>query len=111
MSSLLVKDSPPELNEWLKSEALLNRRSLSQQILVCLEWCREMYGAPRFRNPFGESLSSRCGVGGGVLVGAELAKSLASKASMDSSTAAQMKQDAASLRKSKARSFTYGCFA
>ena len=38
MPALLVKDSPQGLNGWLKGEAHLNRRSLSQQILVCLEW-------------------------------------------------------------------------
>ena len=47
MSSLLVKDSPPELNDWLKAEARLNRRSLGQQVLICLEWCMRTYGEAR----------------------------------------------------------------
>jgi len=37
MSSLLIKDVPREVHEWLKREAGRNRRSMSQQAIVILE--------------------------------------------------------------------------
>ena len=110
MSALLVKDSPPELNNWLKAEARLNRRSLSQQVLVCLEWCMKTYGDAQFRNPFGTS-SVAAPEAPSFPGGRELAKRLAARAAIDAETAAQMKRDAASLRKAKDRSFDYACFA
>ena len=55
MSALLVKDPPSGLCDWLKPEAKFNRRSVNQQILICLEWCMKTYGAARFRNPFGNA--------------------------------------------------------
>ena len=101
MASLLVKESPPELNNWLKAEARLNRRSLSQQILVCLEWCMNTYGAAQFRNPFAPAASHDAR----SLSGSELAKRLASRVRIDDDTAAQMAHDASSLRRSKERRF------
>lgn len=54
MSSLLVKEPSDELHEWLREEARYNRRSINQQILICLEWHMRTYGDPRMRNPFGD---------------------------------------------------------
>ena len=113
MPSLLVKDSPQGLNDWLKAEAHLNRRSLSQQVLVCLEWCMRTYGEAQFRNPFGASVEIRTSVSDAPAfpTGADLAKRIASRAAIDADTAEQMKRDAASIRKAKDRSFDYACFA
>ena len=110
MSALLVKESPPELNNWLKAEARLNRRSLSQQVLVCLEWCMKTYGDAQFRNPFGASTAAATEAPS-FPGGRELAKRLAARAAIDAETATQLKRDAAGLRKAKDRSFDYACFA
>ena len=112
MSALLVKDSPQALNDWLKTEAHLNRRSLSQQILVCLEWCMRTYGEARLRNPFGDMPA---GVPANPAepvyrTGPELARHLAQNGSIAPETASQMKRDAARTRKSKDREFNYACF-
>ena len=113
MPAILVKDSPPELNDWLKAEARINRRSLSQQVLICLEWCMRTYGEAQFRNPFGASAQIRTSISDAPAfpTGADLAKRIASRAAIDSDTAEQMKRDAASIRKAKGRSFDYACFA
>ena len=113
MSALLVKNSPPELNDWLKAEARINRRSLSQQVLVCLEWCMRTYGEAQFRNPFGASAEIRTSISDvrTFPTGAELAKRIAARTAIDADTAEQMKRDAATLRKAKDRSFDYACFA
>ena len=37
MSSLLIKDVPREVHEWLKREAERNRRSMTQQAIVVFE--------------------------------------------------------------------------
>ena len=112
MPALLVKDSPPELNDWLKAEARINRRSLSQQVLICLEWCMRTYGEAQFRNPFGASAEIRRSTFGtpAFPTGAELAKRIAARAAIDADTAEQMKRDAARMRKAKDRSFDYACF-
>ena len=39
MAALLVREAPPAVHDWLKATAVENRRSLNQQIIVCLEWC------------------------------------------------------------------------
>ena len=39
MAALLVREAPPAVHDWLKATAVKNRRSLNQQIIVCLEWC------------------------------------------------------------------------
>ena len=111
MPALLVKDSPQGLNDWLKAEAHLNRRSLSQQILVCLEWCMHTYGEARLRNPFGEAPPDASAKRPAFRTGADLARRLARNAGLDAETAAQMKHDAAGLRKTKGREFDYACFA
>ena len=111
MSSLLVKDSPPELNDWLKAEARLNRRSLGQQVLICLEWCMRTYGEAQFRNPFGTHSAAPAALAAQSFPnGQELAKRIASRVSIDQETADGMKRDAATLRKSKGRQFDYVCF-
>ena len=99
MPALLVKESPQVLNDWLKTEAHLNRRSLSQQILVCLEWCMRTYGEPKLRNPFGEAPPEAPAKRPAFRTGADLAKYLARNASLDAETAVQMKRDAECLRK------------
>lgn len=111
MPSLLVKDSPQGLNDWLKAEAHLNRRSLSQQVLVCLEWCMHTYGEARLRNPFGEAPPDASAKRPAFRTGVDLAKRLARNAGLDAETAAQMKRDADGLRKTKGREFDYACFA
>lgn len=37
MSSLLIKDVPPEIHAWLRHEAERNRRSMTQEALVLFE--------------------------------------------------------------------------
>lgn len=113
MPALLVKDSPQGLNDWLKTEAHLNRRSLSQQILVCLEWCMRTYGVARARNPFGDlpAVAAEARPKPAYRTGPALARRLARNAGIDEATAAQMKRDAAHIRRAKDREFDYACFA
>ena len=99
MSALLVKDPPSGLCDWLKTEAKFNRRSVNQQILICLEWCMKTYGAARFRNPFGTSSAGNDGHR--CLHGAEIARKLAALDAVFPRDAASMKRDAVRLRKSK----------
>ena len=100
MSALLVKDPATGLGDWLRTEAKFNRRSVNQQILICLEWCMKTYGAARFRNPFGTLSAGNDGHVG--MYGAELARKLASLDAVAPRYAASMKRDAVRLRKSKA---------
>ena len=53
MAALLVRDAPPAVHDWLKATAAENRRSLNQQIIVCLEWCmgRMQRPKPMFPTP------------------------------------------------------------
>lgn len=108
MSALLVKDPPDGLCEWLKAEARFNRRSVNQQILICLEWCMKTYGEAQFRNPFA-AVGAAHG-DHGFPRGAELARQLSSLDAIDSKDAVSMKSDARCLRKSKEREFRYACF-
>ena len=108
MSALLVKDPPTGLCDWLKTEAKFNRRSVNQQILICLEWCMKTYGEAQFRNPFGTSTAGNDGHGG--LPGAELARKLASLDAVSPRDAVSMKRDALRLIKTKAREHSYACF-
>ena len=39
MAALLVREAPTEVHDWLKATAAEYRRSLNQQVIVCLEWC------------------------------------------------------------------------
>ena len=100
MSALLVKDPPTGLCDWLRTEAKFNRRSVNQQILICLEWCMKTYGAARFRNPFGTSSAGNDGHR--CLHGAEIARKLAALDAVSPRDTASMKRDAVRLRKSKA---------
>ena len=111
MSALIVKDAPEGLHEWLRTEALLNRRSINQQILSCLDWCMRAYGVLQIRSPYGV-WGSDCEHPGnlGYARGQELASRLMALDGLDSLTAAKMKRDARMLRRSKNRSFSYACF-
>jgi hypothetical protein len=108
MSALLVKDPPVGLCDWLKSEARFNRRSVNQQILICLEWCMKTYGDAQFRNPFGTSVAR--GEDHEFLHGAELARKLSSLEAVRPTDATSMKRDASRLRKSHDREHSYACF-
>ena len=37
MPSLLIKDLPADVHQWLKHEADVNRRSMTQQVIVLFE--------------------------------------------------------------------------
>jgi len=112
MSALLIKETPRGLHQWLKSEAQYNRRSLNQQVLICLEWCMKTYGVAQRRNPFatvGTELS-HAGVPS-YAHGQELASRLGAIGPLDTASAAQMKKEVRRMRSSKTREFDYGCFA
>ena len=47
MAALLVRETPPAVHDWLKATAAENRRSLNQQIIVCLEWCMGQMPRPK----------------------------------------------------------------
>ena len=47
MAALLVREAPPAVHDWLKATAVENRRSLNQQIIVCLEWCMGQMPCPK----------------------------------------------------------------
>lgn len=113
MSALLVKEAPKELHQWLKDEAQFNRRSLSQQILVCLEWCMHTYGQAQVRNPFAAvpAVQKHSAATLGYLRGNDLASRLRSIATVSDEDAREMKTAARTLRSAKARKFDYGCFA
>jgi len=53
MSAMLVRDPPARVRNWLKATADENRRSMNQQIIVCLEWCMSQMPrtAPAFPDP------------------------------------------------------------
>lgn len=107
MSALLVKDAPKDLHQWLKSEASFNRRSLNQQVLVCLEWCMKTYGEAQPRDPFAPVRQA----GRDYPRGRDLATRLMSMDHVDDDTARKMRQDAQALRKKRVREFDYACFA
>ena len=116
MSSVLLKDAPQELHEWLRSEAAFNRRSLNQQIIFDLEWCMRTFGDPMPRLPVNAMQSRpasavrRSGNAAKGISGRELARRLAASDGLDDASAASMKRDAADTRKSKSRDFDYACF-
>lgn len=37
MAALLIKDLPADVHKWLKQEAVRNRRSMTQQVIVLFE--------------------------------------------------------------------------
>jgi hypothetical protein len=41
MPSIVLKDLPAETHQWLKNEAILNRRSMNQQAIHILEQARK----------------------------------------------------------------------
>ena len=47
MAALLVREVPTEVHDWLKATAAENRRSLNQQVIVCLEWCMGQMPRPK----------------------------------------------------------------
>ena len=51
MAALLVREVPPAVHDWLKTTAMENRRSLNQQIIVCLEWCMGQMPRPKLAFP------------------------------------------------------------
>ena len=51
MAALLVREAPPAVHDWLKATAVENRRSLNQQIIVCLEWCMGQMPRPKLVFP------------------------------------------------------------
>jgi hypothetical protein len=51
MSSLLIKDMPQEVHEWLKAEAERNRRSMTQQAIVVFEERMRRFQPVRFPPP------------------------------------------------------------
>lgn len=113
MSALLVKEAPRDLHEWLKDEAKYNRRSLNQQILICLEWCMQTYGKAQLRNPFAAAQSEPVSpvAASGYLRGRDLASRLKTIGAIADGDAREMKASVRKLRASKVREFDYGCFA
>ena len=113
MSALLVKEAPDDLHQWLKDEAQYNRRSLNQQILVCLEWCMQTYGKAQLRNPFAvvQSAEDSLAMVSPYLRGRDLAARLTRIAKISDVDAKEMKASVRKLRASKSREFDYGCFA
>ena len=113
MSALLVKEAPKDLHQWLKDEAQYNRRSLNQQILICLEWCMQTYGKAQARNPFATVQSADAKpVDASVYPrGYDLASRLAGIPAIADEDATSMKTSARKLRTTKTREFDYGCFA
>lgn len=122
MSTLLLKNTPPGLHDWLKSEAGFNRRSLNQQILFCLEWCMRSCGDADFRDPVAADFrrfstnrhsSDRLEIGSKSTFarGAELVRRITAIGRLDDATAEQMKRDVSAQRKAKGRDFDYACFA
>lgn len=109
MSALLVKDAPEKLHQWLKCEASFNRRSLNQQVLICLEWCMQTYGEAQPRNPFMPAHST---INAARIYphGRELAAHLMKVEPLDDESASQMNNATASIRKLKGREFDYACF-
>jgi len=105
MSALLIKEAPKGLHHWLKSEARFNRRSVNQQVLICLEWCMQTYGEARRRDPFAESdsIQRNCVVEPTYAHGQELASRLASLDALDDEDAKQIKADVRLMRRSKIR--------
>ena len=66
MAALLVREAPAAVHDWLKQTAVENRRSLNQQIIVCLEWCMGQMPRPKPAFPMPVKLK------GGALSLAEL---------------------------------------
>lgn len=113
MSALLVKEAPDNLHQWLKDEAQYNRRSLNQQILICLEWCMQTYGKAQPRNPFAVAPSTKAKpmMTPAHLRGRDLASRLIGITAISDEDVEGIKASIKGLRASKTREFDYGCFA
>ena len=111
MSALLVKEAPRDLHEWLKDEAQCNRRSLNQQILICLEWCMQTYGKAQLRNPFAavQSEPVKTVAASGYLHGRALSSRLKTIGAIADGDAREMKASVRKLRASKARETMADC--
>jgi hypothetical protein len=51
MPSLLIKNLPHEMHEWLKREAEKNRRSMTQQVIILFEETMHRFQPVRFPPP------------------------------------------------------------
>jgi hypothetical protein len=51
MPSLLIKDVPQEIHDWLKREAERNRRSMTQQAIVIFEERMKRFHPVKFPPP------------------------------------------------------------
>ena len=51
MPSLLIKNLPPDVHEWLKREAEKNRRSMTQQVIVLFEETMHRFRPVHFQRP------------------------------------------------------------
>ena len=51
MPALLIKDRPRDVHEWLRREAEINRRSMTQQAIVILEERMRRFHPVRFPPP------------------------------------------------------------
>ena len=51
MASLLIKNIPREVHEWLKREAQRNRRSMTQETIMVLEERMRRFRVVRFPPP------------------------------------------------------------
>ena len=109
MSALLVKNPSAELHDWLRDEAYFNRRSLNQQILLCLEWCMHTYGSAQRRDPFATAKTAHA-ARPAFAHGKELVRKLTAQAGIDAKTAAQMRRSAKKVRQAKDREFDYVSF-
>jgi hypothetical protein len=52
MPALLIKDLPAEVHEWLKHEAEIHRRSMTQQTIALLEERMRKFRPVHFPPPF-----------------------------------------------------------
>jgi len=52
MAALLIKDLPADVHTWLKHEAALHRRSMTQQVIVLFEERMRRFKPVHFPPPF-----------------------------------------------------------
>lgn len=52
MPALLIKDLPADVHAWLKNEADVHRRSMTQQVIVLFEERMKKFRAVHFGAPF-----------------------------------------------------------
>ena len=51
MAAILIKDVPADVHEWLKREAVANRRSMAQQVIVLFEERMRKFKPVHFGTP------------------------------------------------------------